>query len=98
MFSCWMLTNLVDPRFSNFSRGFLEVIFSVSEGMTEDDFNHGKYYIHRVHLDFSAALFLSAVWLWQHFLVHDDSLSNTRVLFGDLKPMVAGCDGNFAGL
>jgi len=53
-----------------------------ARGRENDDFNHGKYYIHRVHLDFTAAAFLTAVWLWQRFSVHDDSLSNTRVLFG----------------
>lgn len=66
---------LAERLFKNFSKG-------INRRDRRDDFNHGKYYIHRVHLDFSAALFLSAVWLWQHFLVHDDSLSNTRVLFG----------------
>ena len=50
----------------------------------KDDLNHGKYYIHRVHLDFTAAVFLAAVWLWQHFSAREDSSSNTRVFFGFL--------------
>ena len=52
--------------------------------LAKDDLNHGKYYIHRVHLDFTAAVFLAAVWLWQHFSAREDSSSNTRVFFGFL--------------
>jgi len=66
---------LAERLLKNFSRG-------INRRDRRDDFNHGKYYIHRVHLDFTAAIFLAAVWLWQHFSVHEDSSSNTRVLFG----------------
>jgi len=60
--------------FKNLSRG-LELAHS-------NYTHHGRYYIHRVHLDFVTLLLLSGVWTWQYYFEHGTWGSKTDVMFG----------------
>ena len=66
---------LSERIFKNLSRGI--------ELAHRDYTLHGKYYIHRVHLDFVTFILLGAVWTWQYYFQHGPSWgSRTDVMFG----------------
>ncbi|CAE7869176.1 pli1, partial [Symbiodinium necroappetens] len=65
---------LSERIFKNLSRGL--------ELAHRDYTLHGRYYIHRVHLDFVTFVLLGAVWTWQYYYNHGTWGSRTDVMFG----------------
>ncbi|CAJ1394558.1 unnamed protein product [Effrenium voratum] len=66
---------LAERLFKNFSSGMVR-------RNEQDNFDHGKYYIHRVHLDFTNCVLLGVVWIWQYYCVQGSWNSKTDVMFG----------------
>ena len=56
---------------------------NLSRGLATPDYQrHGRYYIHRVHLDFVTFVLLGGVWTWQFYWKHGTWGSRTDVMFG----------------